>query len=111
ATSTSPDQLSDENRNLLLSITIILGSYYVPVEDVRRRIREIDSSDPEFPPFISEKLRKIADMPRPEKEIENKLNHNNEMLQTLAVEIENKLNRNNEQMLQTLLAEIKNLKK
>ncbi|CAJ0924976.1 13412_t:CDS:2 [Entrophospora sp. SA101] len=26
-------------------------------------------------------------MPRPEKEIENKLNHNNEMLQTLAIKI------------------------
>ncbi|CAJ0858486.1 6853_t:CDS:2 [Entrophospora sp. SA101] len=99
-------------------------SYHVSVEDVRRRIREIDSSqeDPEFLPFISEKLRKITDMPKPEREIENKINHNNEMLQTLAMEhknlkddflkeIENKLNHNNEQMLQTLLAEIKNSKK
>ena len=81
-------------------------------------------------PFISDTLRKIVDMPKPEKD---KLNHNNEMLQALAVghenhndvqnkmnhenlkndllkEIENKLN-HNEQMLQTLLSEIKNLKK
>ncbi|CAJ0844573.1 9950_t:CDS:2 [Entrophospora sp. SA101] len=117
--------------------------YYVPIEDARRRIREIDSSqeDPEFLPFISEKLRKLADMPKPEKEIENlkndlkndllkeiknKLNHNNhyneQMLQTLLADdlkeikmshenLKNDLNHNNEQMLQTLLAEIKNLKK
>ena len=128
----------------------------MPVEDIRRRIREIDNSqeDPEFLPFISEELRKLADVPKPEKEIENKMDHENlkneiklghenlkneikneinldhEYLkneikldhenlkneikldhENLLKEIENKLNRNNEQMLQTLLAEIKNSKK
>ncbi|CAJ0829342.1 393_t:CDS:2, partial [Entrophospora sp. SA101] len=99
------------------------------LEDVRRRIREIDSSqeDPEFLPFISEKLRELADMPKPEREIENKLNHNNELLQTLAVEHKNLkddllkeiemsheiLKNHNEQMLiqiQTLLNEIRHSK-
>jgi len=88
----------------------------VPVEDIQRKIREIDSSqeDPEFLPFISEKLRELVNIPKPE----NKLNHNNEQnkmnhenLKNDLKEIENKLNHNNEQMLQTLLAEIKNLKK
>ncbi|CAJ0880799.1 1950_t:CDS:2 [Entrophospora sp. SA101] len=96
-----------------------LLSYWVPVEDIRRRIREIDNSqeDPEFLPFISEELRKLADVPKPEKEIEDlkndlkeiekKLNHNNEMLQTLAMELKDEIKMNYE----TSLAEIKNLKK
>ncbi|CAJ0908757.1 11747_t:CDS:2 [Entrophospora sp. SA101] len=89
--------------------------YHAPVKDVQRRIREVDSSqeDPEFLPFISERLRKLTDMPKPEKEIENKLNHNNKMLQTLAVEHENLKNDLKEIKMshETLLAEIKNLKK
>ena len=77
----------------------------MPVEDIQRKIREIDSSqeDPEFLPFISGELRKLADVPKPEKEIEN--------LKNDLKEIENKLNHNNEQMLQTLLNEIRHSKK
>ncbi|CAJ0880719.1 1943_t:CDS:2 [Entrophospora sp. SA101] len=86
--------------------------YHAPVEDIRKRIREIDNSqeDPEFLPFISEKLRKLTDMPKPDEK--NKMDHEN--LKNDLKEIENKLNHNNhnnEQMFQTLLAEIKNLKK
>ncbi|CAJ0873075.1 14442_t:CDS:2 [Entrophospora sp. SA101] len=41
--------------------------YYVPIDDIREKIREYDNSKEsvEFLPFISDKLRKIAEMPEP----------------------------------------------
>ncbi|CAJ0843539.1 2594_t:CDS:2, partial [Entrophospora sp. SA101] len=76
-----------------------------------KKTREIDDGkgDPGFLKFISEELRKTADIPKPGG---GKIDKND--LEEIEKKLENKLNHNNEQMLiqmQTLLNEIKNLKK
>ncbi|CAJ0901931.1 2137_t:CDS:2 [Entrophospora sp. SA101] len=108
--------------------------YYAPIEEIEKRIREIDNSneDPEFLPFISEELRKLVDIPKPDsvdikeieknlkndleeikndlandhKEIEKRLKNDLEGLKNDLKngleEIKNKL-KHNEQMLQALL--------
>ncbi|CAJ0901919.1 2135_t:CDS:2 [Entrophospora sp. SA101] len=75
-------------------------SYYEPIEDIQKKtrkfdnqkkIREIDSSGkgPEFLPFISEELRKLANIPKPDnldvKQVEKDLRNDLE-------EIKDKLN-------------------
>ncbi|CAJ0903122.1 12258_t:CDS:2 [Entrophospora sp. SA101] len=98
--------------------------YWAPVEDIQKKIREIDSSDSKFPPFISKELRKMAnahkedknkiDLKGIEKNLENKLEQSKADIKEIEKNLENKLNHNNEQMLiqmQTLLNEIKSLKK
>ncbi|CAJ0837566.1 6943_t:CDS:2 [Entrophospora sp. SA101] len=113
-------------------------SYKVPIDDIRKKIKEIDDSkeNAEDLPYISDEFRKLFDMPKKtenekidlnsklqqiEKQIKNnetKLENNmkeiEKNLRDDLMEIEKKLNYNNEQLLdqmKTLLNEVKNLKK
>ena len=40
--------------------------YPVPVNDIRKKIREVDESneDPKYTPYISNKLRELVGMPK-----------------------------------------------
>ena len=105
-----------------------IRSYHVPIEDIRKKIREVDNSneDPESLPFITERLRQIADMPKKDdldmnlKFEQNKIdreNHIKEIEKNLKddiKEVEKNLKndvREIENKLDILLNEIKNLKK
>ncbi|CAJ0892903.1 7637_t:CDS:2 [Entrophospora sp. SA101] len=101
-------------------------TYNVPVEDVRKKIKEIDDSDEdaELLPFISDELRNYVDVHKPdnihskfeaiEKKIEqNETNLKND-LKKIEENLKNELIQNNNQLLmqmQTLMNEIKALKK
>ncbi|CAJ0901937.1 2138_t:CDS:2 [Entrophospora sp. SA101] len=75
--------------------------YYAPIENIREQIKKIDCSneEPGFLPFISNELRKLVDVPKPDnlgvKQVEKNLRNDLE-------EIKYKL-KYNEQMLQALL--------
>ncbi|CAJ0841485.1 1824_t:CDS:2 [Entrophospora sp. SA101] len=93
-------------------------TYNVPIDDIRKRIIEVDGSneDPDYLPFISDKLRKLVGIPEPVKQIniENDLeqlekeikgikdelrNRNNKIKDEFEKNLEKKMNENREELL------------
>ncbi|CAJ0868799.1 435_t:CDS:2 [Entrophospora sp. SA101] len=84
-------------------------SYSVPINDIRKKIKEIDDSNEgsEYLPYISDKLRDLVDIPKPKEDI----NNSEQFEKGIVKAIEDNLKVGFESQMKLLMDEIKLLKK
>ncbi|CAJ0831031.1 10477_t:CDS:2 [Entrophospora sp. SA101] len=91
-------------------------SYEVPVDDIRKKIKEIDDShdDIEYLPFISDELRKLVNVFKPEEQNSSDIGIMEQIEKNLAIKIKKDLEKDLKEIknqMQILIDEIKTLKK
>ena len=94
---------------------LIFRTYNVPIDDIRKKIKEIDGSneDPNYLPYISDELRNLVETSKPVEPIKNELGQfknalkaiENNQNKLLKAAIEN--NQNNFEVIKGEIGEIK----